>query len=213
MANELLPGGRGYLYVKIEDNGYGVIPSVAPTTTDVIYVEDFDWDYSQDDIPREGPSPGHPGSHLAEQGAKHLTFSFTCEIRPQTITNANDADAPNVDALLRGGGFVRTSVASTTDTHAYVLGVTSTESFWMEFYAIDESNADGNKVVFPGCVCSTSFSFEPGGRILMSVSGVAVFNGSAGVTAHGGAAATLTYSSVVPVLSSGVTVQLSLVVF
>jgi hypothetical protein len=178
-------------------------------SANVIYVEDFSWSYSQDEIPRTGISPGHPGGWKSEAGTKHLSFSFTCEIRPQTITTANDADAPNIDPIFRGGGFVRTSVASTTDTHAYVLDPANHESFWMEFYAIDEDNADGNKVIFPGCRCSLSFTFDPGGRIMCSVSGLAVYNAAAGVTSIGAGAATLTYSSDEAVMARAATLQWS----
>ena len=51
MANELLPAGRGYLYIKTEST-YATDPTAG--ATNVIYVEDFSWSYSQDEIPRTG---------------------------------------------------------------------------------------------------------------------------------------------------------------
>ena len=193
MANENLPSGRGYLLVKSEGASYATDPTAA--VANVIYVEDFEWDMDDDDIPRTGPSPGHPQGFLSDVGARHLSFSFSCPILPREISAADDTDAPNIDAILRGSGLVRTSVASTTDTHAYVSNPDASGSYWMEFYSLDEDNADGNKVVFPGCRSSIELSFEGGARATASVSGLAVATAAAGVAAIGAGAGAVVYQS------------------
>lgn len=205
MANEVMPAGRGYVYCKTEST-YNTNPS--PVETDVLYVEEFSKAYSRDNIERGGISPGHPGGFLSVPGPAHQTWSLSAEIRPKDISSANDADAPNVDPLLRGCGFVRSS-DSTDNTHTYTLDPSNHESFTLEAYDIDSAKANAVKTVMTGCRGNTTISFTPGERIMLSASGNAVYGASI-ITDTGVGPAVLTYPSEKAMVASATTKLINL---
>ena len=197
MANEVLPEGRGYVYVEVEAT-YNTNPT--PGEADVLYVEDFTKSYTRDNIERTGVSRGHPGGFLSVPGAAHQTWSLSAEMCPQDIETANDSDAPNIDPVLRGCGFVRTS-DSDDATHTYTLDPSNHESFTLEAYEVDSANADVVKTVMTGCRGNATLSFNPGERIMCSASGSAVY-GTA-ISSTGVGAATLTYPADRAMVASG----------
>ena len=208
MANELLPAGRGYVYVKTEST-YNTNPGDLDAT-DVLYVEDFAKTYSRDNVERGGISPGHPGGFLSVPSVAHQTWSFNSEVRMKTITDANSADVPNIDPVMKACGFVLTSDSGTA-SHTYTLDPGNHSSFTLEAYEVDTLNADTVKTVMTGCRGNATLSFNPGERIMISASGSAVYSATGmapAISATGSGAATVTYPSDKAMLANGTSVQL-----
>ena len=176
MARELYPTNRGLVLVGNEPvYGAGAVPAM--TAADVVYAEDVTVDTVTDMITRQGASPERPGFR-AVAGLEHGTLSLSTECRPkvQTVPLA-DADAPDIDKLLRAAGWVREdSDATVSQTYVATSGYT-VESAQVQIFETnsDQAGAGAGMTVwdFFGVRFDWSFTWNAGERWMWAFTGAA----------------------------------------
>ena len=177
MSNSIYVPGRGAVLVDTEATyGEGADPALG--IDDVIYAEDVAVDLSTDMITRTGDSPERPGFR-AVAGLNHVTLSMNTECRPKVQTGVTDADAPDIDHLLRASGWSRVDDAANT-AQTYICGSHNAESAAVAVYQVNAEqnggNASAQKYLINGYRSDWSFTWNAGERWLWTFTGAGLVN-------------------------------------
>ena len=168
MANEVYPVGRGFVLVDVEAS-YGA-GAAAMTADDVVYVEDVSMDQVTDMITREGVSPERPGFRPVA-GMEHASLSVSTECRPKVQTAPlDDADAPDIDKLLRAAGWAREDDDANV-TQTYLSTTYASESAEVQMFEINDANNSQTLWDFLGVRLDWSFSWNAGERWMWTFEG------------------------------------------
>jgi len=179
VSNSIYVPGRGIVLADVE-TAYGQ-GAAAMTSADVVYAEDVSIDLTTDPITRTGTSPERVGFR-AVAGMNHATLSMSTECRPKVQTGVTDADAPDIDRLLRAAGWARVDdPTSPPFSQTYICTSHNAESVQVQVLDVnaDQANANASSLLWSvlGVRFDWSFSWNAGERWMWTFTG-------AGLTAN-----------------------------
>jgi hypothetical protein len=167
MTDKLIIPEIGFLLMKTEGTS-GSKETLA--LSDVVYVEEFTFDYSADMIARTPRSPSRQGV-MSRAGKKRVEWTATTELAMPDAFDTS-TDVPHPDTFLKAAGFARQDFSTVPSTEAalYVLQVSNHESVSFEGYTFTADGASANVVQGRGARADFEFSINPDdGRIMLGL--------------------------------------------